>query len=1126
MVSADAETASVELYEEDGAPLEAPATFSVADLLRRDAELFEDGALRVDDLTEVRELHGAEVLHALDVRFAHGAIYTLTGPVLLAVNPFRMLPSMYSPDILRHFLGVEHKGLHQSKPHVFGISAQALWGIQDQGVSQTVLISGESGAGKTETTKFVMQFLALAGAGHVAAAPEPASGDGMRKDSISMTPTQSMRSTTTAGASRADRSSMSRVERQVLGSNPLLEAFGNAKTLRNDNSSRFGKYIELQFGLERPGLSVPPRLVGAYVRTYLLEKVRVIRQQVGERNFHVFYQALAAAQTPSRLTAMRVPVAGAAPGQTLTGPSHETMRHGGAEHNADVDLAAFTGFSVSSFSYLGGGQASSRSDITSDVEADAESFKTTIAAIRAVGLGSQSTSAMFRALAAVLHLGNIEFSEVNSETSEVCSSASRVLGARMREEELREPLELTRTLLGVSSDALVRCLCTRTMQAPGEAVIRMTLNVKRAAESRDALARHLYHTIFSHVVACANKAVGFQEGLPFCGVLDIFGFEFFETNSFEQLCINYTNELLQQYFNTFIFQTEAALYRDECIEWEALEFPDNGAIVQLLQEKQIGVLPMLEEECFITSGTSDSWHGKVVKQHDAHPNFSSSRLKPGCFQLQHFAGPVTYTCANFLEKNKDQLSSDIQQCLKQSTCAFVRDRFSEQERNLGAAPTSMQDSGRVLRAQRYTVSSEFRQQLQNLLAQIRATEPHFIRCIKPNQKNRPFVEAGERAGVPLFDRAHVAEQLRYQGVLEAIRVARAGFPIRMKHLDFLGEFRCLAMPELHIPCRHEEEDHDFVEEVREFSACARVQKLLTSGGGGLWAIGKTRVFMKQEPYSALRTARLEMRHEAATVIQARWRRFAATRAFARLLRAVRSLQAAARSLRARRELRARRRELAAIDVQACLRMRLLRRRLALARQAILAAQAWIRGQRCQAEYQAVRAAVLRLQRWRRSLLKRRRLRRLQADILRIQAAWRRALAYREAAELKARLHRVKLALRTLLRIRRANAKRRLWRAQVMADYKGKPTLQAPPKLALQAALAEVLRKFEASSAELREVKAETQLWQDRANDVRDRAFLRFRSLVRATHGEEEPDAPRPSDMTPRPLDYPDDYSEW
>ncbi|CAK9054992.1 unnamed protein product, partial [Durusdinium trenchii] len=707
--------------EEEGAEIPLHGK-SAPKLLRRNAVLVGEGAMRYDNLTEVPELHEAAVLHALDARFRRAQIYTFTGPVLLAVNPFRSLP-LYGPEQLRSF---GRGGATSAAPHVYGIAARALEGIRARYESQTVLISGESGAGKTETTKFVMQFLALA---------------------------------SKPGEDRSKRhGGLSPVERQVLGSNPLLEAFGNAQTLRNDNSSRFGKYIELQFAKPAAlGDDVPnPRMTGARIHTYLLEKVRVIRQQEGERSFHIFYQAIAAAQS----------------------------------QDSEMELEGFRGFGLDSFKYL------NKQESPNEVE----DFEATLAAMDAVGLSKTEVTQIFRTLAAILHLGNVTF-ESAGESSHVVEKGPS------------SPLALAAQLLGVDAQRLPTALTRRVRQTP-EGSITSTLTAPKAANGRDALARHLYHAVFNYIVQRSNTTIGFQPNLSFCGVLDIFGFEFFQWNSLEQLCINYTNELLQQYFNEFIFQNETSLYEAEGIRWDAEDFPDNTTILELLHGKMEGVLPMLEEECFHVGGSSEAWCNKLVRLHERNKHFAYDKLKKGTFIIRHFAGPVTYHCTEFLEKNKDELSPDLVQCLKGSEEPFVRGLFEHLDRVFGVGQsTSDTGRGRVLKAQRYSVSGEFRQQLKELLQQIQSTQPHFIRCIKPNPKNQAFRD--REATKPFFDRPSVAEQLSYQGVLAAIKVARAGFPVRFWHSEFLrggsqrapetgrsgrrcpeGEFRCLAPLEL------------------------------------------------------------------------------------------------------------------------------------------------------------------------------------------------------------------------------------------------------------------------------------------------------------------------------------------
>eukprot|EP00929_Paragymnodinium_shiwhaense_P020113 TRINITY_DN1350_c0_g2_i1.p1 TRINITY_DN1350_c0_g2~~TRINITY_DN1350_c0_g2_i1.p1 ORF type:complete len:1173 (+),score=355.70 TRINITY_DN1350_c0_g2_i1:112-3630(+) len=1083
-------------------------------LLRRNLGLLGDGAVRFDDLTDVPELHEAAVLHALDRRFQHGVIYTLSGPVLLAVNPFRMLPGLYGPEVLRSFLNVD-----RPKPHVFGVAGQAFRNICERNASQTVLVSGESGSGKTETTKFVMQFLALAGA-ETAAIGEPegaaaAAAAGSQRGSTKLDTDESttvpMRrlsfsdgsekdgggeEVARAAAAAAATCRMSRIERQVLGSNPLLEAFGNAKTLRNDNSSRFGKYIELQFGEENFGKA--RRLAGARIRTYLLEKVRVIHQQDGEQSFHIFYQALAAAQAQ------------------LSSPWQQ-------QGETFVDLYGFSGGPPSSFAYLEKpGGAGSSEFLTGDL---VEEFEATLASMRSVGLGVKEASDIFRMLAAVLQLGELEFFEPTSENSKVCPGRK---GADVSEQEDEmSQFELVCDLLGVTTASLERALCFRTMQAAGDNVIHKPNNTTKAAETRDALSRHLYGTIFQYLVERTNQSIGFQSDAVFCGVLDIFGFEFFQTNSFEQLCINYTNELLQQYFNQFIFENEAALYREEGIKWDPQNFPDNAPIVALLQDKLTGVLPMLEEEGFTVGGSSEAWCNKVIREHANHKNFQQIKQRQGVFIVDHFAGPVTYTAAGFLEKNRDQLSQDLLKCLENSDQPFIQERFAEHSRSFGAGGTTpgatpvkrpdprrmaaSPKDGVVKKAQRYSVSSEFRTQLQELLSQIHTTTPHFIRCIKSNPKNQPFVTPtppGRKTPLPWLERKSVSEQLRYQGVLEAIRVARAGYPVRFIHLDFVVEFRCLSTStlrrELDSEVRRRTKSDDAAQEdclhlLKKLLDCEEVQALLqrtVEDGVEGWAVGRSRIFLKQEPHALLRSALAQKRHVAAREIQSRHRGHSVRKAKGRFMWALLRLQARCRGRRTRQELRRQREEAAAVCIQATLRTLIADIRRTHVVAAATKLQSQVRMRIAIKLKQHGLSEAKRLQTWWRSLIKRRRWRTLQARVLKIQRLWRGSRGRKRFVEVQVQAFRRKIACRHLVRVRRRRLAYRAWRADIMRMYKGE-THAAPPKEDLIKELLGLQEDYGKKKKEVDALKEEVSELGSKVEVLWNHACVRLRSLFSA-----------------------------
>ncbi|CAK9000645.1 Myosin-6 (AtMYA2) [Durusdinium trenchii] len=897
-----------------------------------------EGALQLHDLGQLPLLHEPAVLHALELRFRGDCVYTLTGPMLLAVNPFRALPKLYGFERLHSFIqegkgskgeedqNAEAEGIQE--PHIFGVAKAAYDGVWHRSLGQTVLVSGESGAGKTETTKFVMRFLALAGAG---------------------------------GA----ESSMSVVERQVLDSIPVLEALGNAKTLRNENSSRFGKYIELQFC---PPEGLAPRLIGAHTHTYLLEKVRVVHQQQGERSFHIFYQLLAAAKTSSN--------------------SVEFLSSMPAEQLAELK--------AENFSYL---RNSKCFHLDSDTTEE-QTFLETLNAMRAFGLGDDLSS-ILSTLLAVLYLGNLGFRAPtgNSEASEVESPTTPVT-----------PLARAAQLLGLDAQQLASACCKRTMQAPGEGVITMTNSVEKAIDSRDSLARHLYDALFTFVVSQINATVSESGGaawsqtvggrsklLPFVGVLDIFGFEFFEQNSLEQLFINFTNELLQQYFNEVIFKHEADLYRREGISWDPLDFPDNHVIVDLVGGKPgkspLGILPMLDEECITTGGSSEGWCSKMQRTHGSNPHFEVVKLRQNNFIVHHFAGPVEYTSKTFVEKNRDALGADLVKCMKSSSMDFISKLFRDSDRTFGTKETVASTGVRRTKAKLYTVSSEFRGQLQNLMERIRATEPHFVRCIKPNQQNI--------AGC--FERRSVVQQLQYQGVLQAIEVSRVGFPVRLKHRQAVKEFICLT------PDRTQVES----QAARgQLSSAARIlfehlseplspsprtpgsRTPRTPRRSGIviarqtWAVGKSLVFLKREAVEALSHALSAVRRAAAVQLQAFVRFHQARKRFDTILEAVRKLQANGRGFIARRTVTAMRKMRAVVRIQSWRRGLGARSKVKERKRAIGFIQAWGRARRLRWIFARKRVAVPILQSFWRSKLLAIRSKKRAASALTIQRLWR------------------------------------------------------------------------------------------------------------------------------------------
>eukprot|EP00928_Gymnodinium_smaydae_P001541 TRINITY_DN1055_c0_g2_i1.p1 TRINITY_DN1055_c0_g2~~TRINITY_DN1055_c0_g2_i1.p1 ORF type:complete len:1702 (-),score=425.04 TRINITY_DN1055_c0_g2_i1:219-5324(-) len=874
----------------------------------RTSDVFTSEGLSVlDDLTQLTHLHEPAVLSSLQNRFDIDKIYTFTGPILIALNPFKSIRGLYEEEVLQHYLSST-----EAKPHVFTTSRASYRGICDRMKSQTVLISGESGAGKTETTKFVMKFLALAG-----------SVDGQ----------------------------VTSVEKQVLESNPLLEAFGNARTLRNDNSSRFGKFIEMQF--EAPGKESQAtvmqtgisgarmRLCGARIQTYLLEKVRVCDQQEGERNYHVFYEACAALATLGG-------------GKTYNFP--QILPKDKVKAEVQIDLEGFG--DLSNFAYVTRSTCKTLKDVD-----DVEMFERRINAMQTIGINHSDMQSIWKVIAMVLNIGNTKFDAPpnNSEGSMVMKECDQFI-------------QNCCELVGVERKALEYALCNQTRVTRTE-TIRSPVNVRTASENRDALARALYGMVFDFVVDNTNKSIGYKDDVKlFVGVLDIFGFECFKMNSFEQLCINFTNERLQQFFNQFVFKLEEQIYEREGIPWDPLDFPDNADAVDLLQAKTTGVFSILDEECVVPQGSDQGFVNKLMKAHKGHRRFDEIKTKPSWFVIKHFAGPVSYCSDTFLDKNKDQLSNDLVECMGASTNEFIVRMFNKDPRfhEILHKDAAAVEAPGGKKKKKYSVSSEFKDQLSHLMDIVDTTEPHFIRCIKPNPQNLP----------DLYDRKGVTEQLRYGGVLQVVQVSRAGYPVRINHQEAWDDYRIIASPQVVSGLRH-------VDDLK-----VRAQKLLEhlstelnlpkpTHGGAIWAVGKTMVFFKQQAYERLKFARLELLIRGCTLIQACWRRKVRVNIYKGIRVFTRHVQALIRSKQAREDLLKRKSENSAKKIQAVARGRIERKR-----------------------YQAILKKIVRIQAWRRGTVGRRYAKdfKLHRNAAKIQSAWKRFRERRVYQALKRSIH--------------------------------------------------------------------------------------------------------------------------
>lgn len=513
----------------------------------------------VDDMTKLSYLHEPGVLQNLATRYQLNEIYTYTGNILIAVNPFQRLPHLYDTHMMEQYKGADFGEL---SPHVFAVGDAAYRAMINEGKSNSILVSGESGAGKTETTKMLMRYLAHLG-----------------------------------GRSGVEGRT---VEQQVLESNPVLEAFGNAKTLRNNNSSRFGKFVEIQF--DKNG-----RISGAAIRTYLLERSRVCQISNPERNYHCFYLLCAA---------------------------------------PEEDIASYKLGSPKSFHYLNQSSCYELEGVN-----DAHEYLATRRAMDIVGINEEEQEAIFRVVAAILHLGNIDF----AKGKEIDSSV-------IKDEKSRFHLNTTAELLRCDAQSLEDALIKRVMVTPEEVITR-TLDPVNAIGSRDALAKTLYSRLFDWIVEKINLSIGQDPtSKSLIGVLDIYGFESFKSNSFEQFCINFTNEKLQQHFNQHVFKMEQEEYSKEEIDWSYIEFIDNQDVLDLIEKKPGGIIALLDEACMFPRSTHETFAQKLYQTFKSNKRFIKPKLSRTDFTILHYAGRLPTRLIYFWTKIKIMWWQNIRHC--------------------------------------------------------------------------------------------------------------------------------------------------------------------------------------------------------------------------------------------------------------------------------------------------------------------------------------------------------------------------------------------------------------------------------------------------------------------------------
>lgn len=701
---------------------------------------------------------------------------------------------------------------YELPPHIYAIAESAFRGITTDGKSQAIIITGESGAGKTEASKHIMSYLASI------------SGLSTQKKVRSRSLVKRREDTMIRTSRQLEQQHRDLVKNQILKSNPLLEAFGNAKTVRNNNSSRFGKYMEIFF---TPGGAI----IGGKVTQFLLEKSRVISQSLGERNFHIFYQ-LFTDKTLKKTLMLDTP---------------------------------------NSYNYLNKSKCTEVPDID-----DAKEFVETKNAMTAMGISKKDQDRLFELLAAILHLGNIGFTPTGD-------------GCRVSNVDV---LQLVAKFFYIEPKKLETALITKTVEAGGRKSLYMSpLRVEEAIYVRDALAKSLYSLIFDYIVALVNASIdSMQHGTESknpktnlsIGILDIYGFEIFENNSFEQLCINYVNERLQKTFIELTLELEQKEYAAEGIKWEKIPYIDNSPCLQAVDAK-MGIFSLLNEACLVKK--NDMQFLESLKQNIRNPSmlFKDTDIQKGLFTVKHYAGDVIYSVTDFVQKNTDSMFQSLVTMMSTSTCPTIKGLFAQSSANAGEdstpqPPAAQRGVNKTVSKRPPMIATQFKKQVDELIDKLYQCNTHYVRCMKPNTEKRS----------DLFTDEMMLHQIRYLGLLENIRVRRAGFVYRHLYPTFVHHYGVILL-----------NDKTFTKELRTHNpreAALKIVKYLlgnqmeTNAGKLLYAMGKTKVFIRTpELVFSLEEMRERALPDYAIKIQRLFRRFYAKKFYIDLRTEIRDL---------------------------------------------------------------------------------------------------------------------------------------------------------------------------------------------------------------------------------------------
>merc|ERR1719430_1065277 len=645
-----------------------------------------------EDMADLTCLNEASVLHNIKERYYSGLIYTYSGLFCVVVNPYKRLP-IYTEKIIEIYKG---KKRHEVPPHVFAITDIAYRSMLQDREDQSILCTGESGAGKTENTKKVIQYLAYV------AASKPKSSSHLP-------------------ASNEGGLSFGELEQQLLKANPILEAFGNAKTVKNDNSSRFGKFVRINF-------DASGYIAGANIETYLLEKARIIRQAPDERTFHIFYQLLLGASKEFKSQLL------------LDDAKNYTFMTQGGLRVPGID--------------------------------DIEEFAATQNAMKVMGITDEDMISIWRVISASLLFGNMEFKQ--ERNTDQATLPDNTVAQKVAH------------LLGIQVTDLTKAFLKPRIKV-GRDYVTKAQTKEQVEFAIEAIGKATYERLFKWIVTRINRSLDRtkRQGASFIGILDIAGFEIFELNSFEQLCINYPNEKLQQLFNHTMFILEQEEYQREGIEWKFIDFGlDLQPTIDLI-EKPMGIMALVDEECWFPKATDKSFVEKLVTSHSAHPKFMKSDFRGEAdFSIMHYAGQVDYSAKKWLMKNMDPLNENVITQLKASQDPFIVNIWKDAE-IVGMAQQAMSDTqfgARTKKGMFRTVSQHYKDQLSKLMITLRNTNPNFVRCIIPNHEKR----AGK------INAKLVLDQLRCNGVLEGIRICRQGFPNRIPFQEFRQRYELLT----------------------------------------------------------------------------------------------------------------------------------------------------------------------------------------------------------------------------------------------------------------------------------------------------------------------------------------------